>query len=223
MNKKIWMVGLLLLGHIVDARYLSIKNDSQFVDEINSFDYAVACFIKNPHPGKDFDKQLKKDVNLLQDMVKATSETAPYKKLLKKEVGFLVIDVDRESVRPLVQKYKIKPDEMPQFLLFKQGKAITTISGELAKLVGFVSKSDLLDFIDDYLGKNLDTIVEKKAEEAAQDREMQLARYEAYASYGPAYRPYNAYGAPYFYAGHTSFYPVGYYGRGYYGYGMIIP
>ena len=116
-------------------------------------------------------------------------------------------------MQPLVRKYKIKDDEMPQFLLFKNGKALNTISGQLAKLVGFISKSDLMEFIDDYFGKNLDTLLAKKAEEREKEQELQIARYQAYGAsrypYG-GWAPYNAWGGPCTYSGYAQFYPYGY-------------
>jgi len=222
MKFKLWFLWIMLVSQGLQARYYAVKNDSQFVDEINKYEFVVACFLRNPHPGKDFDRQLKKDIHLLLDTVKATSETDPYKKLLKKEVGFLVIDVSKDAVQSLVKKYQIKLDEMPQFLLFKNGKVLTAMSGELAKLVGFISKSDLLEFIDDYFGKNFDEILAKKSEEQAEQREMQLARYQAYAAYRYPYggwAPYNPWG-PYAYSGYAHFYPYGY---GYNGYAFFIP
>ncbi len=222
MNMKIWFLAMVLLSQGLQSRYLAVKNDSQFVDEINKYEFVVACFLRTPYPGKDFDRQLKKDINLLQETVRATSETDPYKKMLKHEVGFLVIDVSKDAMQPLITKYKINTDDMPQFLLFKNGKALHTMSGQLAKLAGFISKSDLLEFIDDYFGKNFDEILAKKADEREKDREMQLARYQAYSSYRypyGGYAPYNAWG-PYSYGGYATFYP---YGRGYNGCAFFIP
>ena len=222
MKMKNLMLAIMLLSQGLQARYIAIKNDSQFVDEINRYEFVIACFLRNPHPGRDFDKQLKKDINLLQETVRATSETDPYKKLLKHEVGFLVIDASKDAVEPLIRKYKIISDEMPQFLLFKNGKVITSMSGQLAKLVGFISKSDLMEFIDDYFGKKFDEILAKKADDQEKEREMQIARYQAYASYRypyGGYAPYNAWG-PYSYYGYARFYPYGY---GYNGYSFFIP
>ncbi len=225
MNKKILFLTMILLSQGLQARYFAIKNDSQFVDETNRYEFVIACFLPDPHSGKDFDRQLSKDIKVLQDTVRATSETGPYKKLLKNEVGFVVVDTSRENMNPLLQKYKISTDASPQFLLFKNGKVLTAMSGKLAKLVGFISKSDLLEFIDDYFGKNFDEILSKKADEDAQDREMQIAKYQAAASYRypyGGYAPYNPWGSPgpYIYSGYAQFFPYGY---SYNGYAFFIP
>ena len=221
MNRKIWLLTVILLSQGLQARYFAVKNDSQFVDETNKYEFVITCFLPDPHSGQDFDRKLNKDIKLLQDTVRSTSETGPYKKILKNEVGFVVVDTSKENMTPLLKKYNISTeDDQPQFLLFKNGKVITAMSGKLAKLVGFISKSDLLEFIDDYFGKSFDEILSKRAEEDAQDREMQIAKYQAYASYRypyGGYAPYNIWGSPsgQMYAGYAQFYPYGYSYNGY--------
>ncbi|MBV8660599.1 MAG: thioredoxin family protein [Candidatus Dependentiae bacterium] len=217
---------MLLLSHGLQARYYAIKNEDQFLDEINRYEFVIACFLHNPSSSKDFDKQFKKDVQALQDTVKSTSQTDPYKKLLKDEVGFLVIDMNKDATQPLIKKYEIESDgEMPQFLLFKNGKVITNMSGELAKLDGFISKADLMEFISDYFGNDFDDILAKKSDEQEQERQMQLARYQSYDvaryPYG-GYAPYNPWGSPgpYIYSGYAQFYPYGY---SFNGFAFFIP
>ncbi len=218
--KKRWLLTILLLSQALQARYFAVKNDSQFVDETNRYEFVISCFLPDPRSGKVFDKELHKDIKLLQDTVRATSETGPYKKILKNEVGFVVVDTSRENMAHLLKKYNISTeDDQPQFLLFKNGKALTAMSGELAKLVGFISKADLLEFIDDYFGQNFDEILSKKAESDAQDREMQMARYQANSSYRYplGYSPYNVWGSPsaQMYTGYAQFYPYGFSYNGY--------
>jgi len=212
-------IHILLIGHGLDARYQSIRNESQFVDEINKFEFVLACFVDTPGKGDDYDKKFKKDIQMLQDTVKATSETAPYKKILKHDVGFLVVDLNKDSLDELVEKYNIVQEELPQFLLFKDGKVVSTASGEFAKILGFVSKSDLLEFIDDYFGQGIDEILAQKSDQEDQDREMQLARYDAFAAnrYRPRL-PYNAWSRNPD-SGYNHFYPYGY---GYYGFNYWI-
>ena len=216
---------MMMLSAGLQARYYAVKNDNQFVDEINRFEFVIACFLPDPHSGDDFDKQMKKDIHVLQDTIRSTSEMDPYKKLLKQEVGFIVVDTSRESMAPLINKYDIAVDALPQFLLFKNGKALTSMSGKLATLVGFISKSDLMEFIGDYFGKNFDEILSKKADDEAKDHEMQVAKYQAYASYRypyGGYAPYNPWGSPgpYIYSGYAQFFPYGY---SYNGYAFFIP
>ncbi|MBP6869784.1 hypothetical protein KBC04_02795 [Candidatus Babeliales bacterium] len=225
MKFKIWMLFVVLCSQGLDARYFGIKHEKQFFDEINNHEFVVACFLNNPNFDNDFDKKLKKDVNLLRDTVKAAADTQPFNKLLKKEVGFLVIDASKEEMQSLVDTYKIPMNGKPQFLLFKDGKALNTMAGQLAKLVGFISKADLLDFMGDYFGKEFDDILAKKSDEQAQEREMQLARYQAAGTsrypYG-SWAPYNPWGSPagYIYTGYAAFYPYGY---SYNGYAYFLP
>ena len=222
MKFKMLIVASLLTGVGLQARYISVKNDIQFLDEINKFEFALVCFVQTPHSGnQDGAKFLRKDIKLLEKTIEAISDADPYRNILKHEIGFIVVDAAKDSVRPLIEKYQIAFDEMPQFLLFKNGKVVSSMSGEFAKLVGFVCKADLLDFIDDYFGKALDDILSKKAEEKQEDKEMQLARYAAYAGslypYG-GYAPYNANG-PYTWYGYSTFYQ----NRGYWGNQFFLP
>lgn len=225
MKTKIWLSIIMLFSYNVQARYDTVKNDIQFVDEINKHEFVVACFLPNAYHDKTIDRKLKKDINLLQDTIKSISDMELYKKQLKHEVGFVVADVTKDAMAPLIKKYKISMAEVPQFLLFKNGKALNTVSGKLARLVGFLSKSDVLEFINAYFGKDFDKILSKKADEEEKYREMQLAKYQAFSAYRypyGAYAPYNPWGSPgpYIYSGYAQFYPYGY---GYNGYAFFIP
>ena len=222
MKIKMLIVMGLLAAPSLQSRYISVKNDIQFTQEINKFEYALVCILHNPQSGRDdADKALRKDIKMLEKTIEAVSDTQPYKHDLRHELGFLVVDAAKDSMQSIIKKYAIASNEMPQFLLFNNGKIVSSMSGEFAKLVGFVSKADLLDFIDDYFGKSLDDVLEKKAEERQADREMQLARYDAYAAsrypYG-LYAPYNAYG-PYSWYGYRTFYQNG----GYWGNNFFLP
>ena len=214
------LLSLIMTVCAIQARYSTVKNEQQFLDEINTYEFAVSCFF-NTH-----DAQAKKDIQQIMHMFKAAANTDPYKKLLRQEVGFILVDVSKNELDPLFEKYVQNTDNNPLFLLFKQGKALHTVSGNLATLKGFVDKADLLSFIDDYFGKEFDTILAKKAEQAEQDRQMQLARYDAYSAYRYPYNswaPYVAYGnawGPYTYMGYSQFYPYGY---GYNGYLFYLP
>ena len=206
---KMLSIAMLLMGVTIQARYISIKNDSQFFDEINKFEFALVCFIQTPTAAHNQDdKFLRKNIKLLEKTIEAVADTDLYRHELKHEVGFLVIDTARKDFDALVEKYHISIDEMPQFLLFKNGKIISSLSGEYAKLIGYVSKSDILDFINDYFGKAFDTILEKKEEEKQEEKELQIARYAAFAASRypyDGYAPYNANG-PYSWYGYNTFY-----------------
>ena len=227
MKIKLWIVALLTFSCGLQARYYVAKNDNQFVDELNKHEFAVVCFTGyiDDAMNKGDQKKMKKDIHLLHDTIKATAETDPYKKLLKQEVAFIMIDVTKDSMEPFMKKYNIKLAQTPQILLFKNGKAITDMSEKFAKLSGFISKSDLLDFMNNYWGKDFYEILAQKADEEQQDRDMEMARYQAFAAsrypYG-GYAPYNVWGSPsgQIYTGYAAFYPYGY---SYNGFAYMIP
>jgi hypothetical protein len=219
MNYKMMMLGFIFGTMMLDAKYVSIKNEQQFFDEINSVEFVIACFLPKIEYDKNFDRAAKKDIQLLQDVVKSTAMSDPYKKMLRQEVAFLVVDLSKKSLDDLAAKYPINHQSMPQFLLFKDGKVVSTVSGQLAQLVGFIAKKDLIDFVDEFFGTKLDELVEKKEDDLEKKRELDIAKYQAYASYRypyGGYAPYNAWG-PYAYSGYTQFYPYGY---GRYGFGF---
>jgi len=222
LKTKFLMIMTLLIGINLQARTISIKNDMQFFDEINTYEFALVCFLDTSSAGHhEEDKKLRKKIKLLEKTIDSVSDTQPYRHELKREVGFLIVDITKESVKPLVEKYHVIMNEIPQFLLFHNGKVISDISGEVIKIVGFIEKADLLKFISDHVGKKLDLILEKKEEDKQEEQEMQIARYAAYvASRYPynGYAPYNANG-PYSWYGYSTFYQ----NRGYWGNEFFLP
>lgn len=217
------LVCLVLFFPYVQARYVHIKHEEGFDKEINNTQFVLACFLNNFENNDD--KALQKDNSAMRKIIKAAAITEPFNKLLKQEVSFLVVDMEKGSIQALGEKYNISMNGKPECLLFKDGKQVHQDEDQQAKLTGFVSKADLLDFINDYFGKEFDDILEKKSQEQAQDREMQLARYQAIGAsrypYG-SWAPYNPWGSPaaYIYTGYAAFYPYGY---SYNGYAYFIP
>jgi len=84
MKIKIWflMVGLLSAG--LQARYYVVKNESQFTEELNKHEFAVVSFLGfiDDDISKDDLKKARKDMHVLQDTIKATSDTDPYNKTI---------------------------------------------------------------------------------------------------------------------------------------------
>jgi len=221
MNIKIKVLMLVsLMIHSLSARYELIKHESDFFDDINKYEFSVVCFLDHPDALPLRDGMMKKNIKQLHEIMKAASDTDPFKKLLKQEVGFLFVDIKKYGLDGLAKTYQVPTDSQPYFVLCKDGKVVTKISGKIASLQGFVTKADLLQFIGSYFGNNFDGILEKKAEEQEKEREMQLARYQAYAAsrypYG-GYSPYNVWGSPsgLIYTGYAQFYPYGYSYNGY--------
>ncbi len=228
MKMKIWLFVMILCSlNLLESRHYGAKHENQFIDLINNHQFAIVCFLGQMPENieKDAQKKLKKDMHNLQETIKATADTEPYKKQLKQDVAFIIVENGKDAMAAVLSKYDIPSASTPHILLFKDGKAITDVSGKFAQLSGFVCKADLLDFMNDYLGKEFDDILEQKAEEQAKEREMELARYQAFAAsrypYG-GYAPYNVWGSPSssIYTGYAAFYPYGY---GYNGYAYLIP
>ena len=209
MNKfiKFALLSILLSPFLMEARYKTISTESDFFTQINRYEFSIVCFLQSKYDDDLFDrderKALKREVSLLHKTIKAASETRPFRKILKKEVGFIVVDISKRSMQSIVEKYKI--GRVPQFLLFEQGEVLDATVDNFQSLFGFVTKADILELVDDYFGDEIDEIVSQKEEDAENQREENIARYNAYSrSY---YNPYYSWG------------PYGYYGYARYGYG----
>lgn len=220
------MIALLLSFAALPAKYVSVKNEKQFHDEINSFDFALVALLPLSAQDKNDAGDCKKDMIVLKKMVKALAETEPFKKDLKQEVGFIVLDSAKDGIGPVLEKYSIKDNTTAHFVLFKDGKALPESLDSIKPSDDEqLTKADLLDGMNNYFGKEFDDILAKKSEEQAQEHQMQLARLQSYASarypYG-LYSPYNPWGSPaqYVYTGYAAFYPYGY---SYNGYAYFIP
>lgn len=222
---KIFMISFLCIGSLY-SKYVVIKDEQQFLKELHTHEFVVACFLEHSVSLEKStqNSKLKKEMELIKDMVKSVAYADPYKKDLRNDVSFLIIDINKENLKSLADRYKIACEKnVPQFLLFKHGKITRNPSGKAALLVGFIAKSDLLKFIDNYFGKKLDKVLAKKAEKDEQVRQKQLARYQidpkSHYPYG-GYSPFNPWGDPYIYTGYAEFYPYGY---GYNGYLIYMP
>jgi hypothetical protein len=227
MNIKIWFLALSLVSTGLQARYYVAKNEHQLVEELNKHEFSVVCFLGSADENMDKDdlKKLKKDMHTMQDMMKSVAHTDPYQKMLRQEVVFIIVDMHKDAMESLIKTYNIRLQEKPQIVLYRHGKAMTDMAGNIVKLSGVVVKADLLDFINDYCGKDFDDILAQKAADEAKDREMELARYQAFAAYRypyGGYAPYNVWGSPSgsIYTGYASFYPYGY---SYNGFAYMIP
>jgi hypothetical protein len=80
---------------MVFAKYHEVKSDVDFNKLINQYQYSVACFA--PAQGANDEKEDFKD---LQNRVKAASKYDDFK-LLKKDVGFLMVDTASKKAQDL--------------------------------------------------------------------------------------------------------------------------
>lgn len=194
---KVLKIMFLLLCAMVTSfmhgKFDWISSDNEFLDRINAYKFALVGFVQSRIDGK-YDKQLASEVKKLRKTMQAASQTTPYKDWLKKDVGFFMVDADKDFGKALADDYKVA--KFPMFLLFEQGEILTESKDGNARLEGFVSKADMLTLIDDYFGKILDELVEQKKEIDRLEREERIARYNSYDRYY-GWNPYGGWG-PYY-------------------------
>ena len=204
--RKVLHLFLLSASITLNAEFHIITNRQKYQKFIDTYEYTVVCFIDskkqfvdpaNKRKHKDFVADFKKSL-------KSASLTGPYKNLLKREVGFLCIDISNRPVSDVSDEFDFS--ELPYCVLLERGDVV-----EDALLEGFSSrpkKQTFLKFLDMYAKDDLEELVEKKEEELEQQRAERIARYQAQSHYygwnswggwGPYYYDYGPYGIqPYY-------------------------
>lgn len=213
---------LLLCTQSVQARYHAIKDENQFFDALNHYEFVIACFLPETDM-KDYD--FKKNIHALQNVMRTISQTDPYKRMLKNEIGFFVIDMTKDSLQQIAKKYVTHSKNTVNIVVLQDGKLVIDASDNKAVLKGFATKKDILDFMTKYCGEKIDELLADKYEQQEHEHNVISDRYQASKlaryPYG-GYAPYNPWGSPgtYIYTGYAQFYPYGY---GYNGYDFFIP
>lgn len=192
------------------GRYHAITGEKTFEKLINQYPYAVVCFAQSrPEKGGDISrdeaKQMREDFKELKIRAKSASDSGRYDKYLDKEVGFLVVDVAEGKAEEIDDQFALRA--MPTCLLFKRGKAYTTL-GQYAQIFSPISKDSILSLLEKNVEDELDEIMDKKKEQERLDREERIERYKAYARYPY----YGGWGYPYYGWGWGGYGGWGWYG-----------
>jgi hypothetical protein len=190
-----------LLFSSLEARYHAISNERKYNTSINKYPYTIVCFVDSALPFMDRSekKDYLSDVASFKKALKSASTSGFYNNFLRREVGFLIVDLAKETIKK--KQKELNFSEMPTCLLLKDGEPIDEY-GNPIKITGFSTKKEILDFLDEHIGSDLDLIVEGKKEEEKLDQLERTARYEFYNRYpvwgwGPYYHyPFYGY-SPY--------------------------
>lgn len=195
----------------VDARYHMVTSSRKYHDFINEYQYTVLCFVdsKKEFVDRSEQKDHSRSIALFKKALKSASVSGDYKDFLKKEVGFLLVDVSKRSAKGLEDPFYFS--EMPACVLLEHGEPIDE-HGQPVQIAGFSTKRDILEFLDENVKGELEEIVEKKEEELEQKQAERIARYEAYGR-----SPWGVWGPSYYYG-----YRSPYYSRGYIGFGVVL-
>lgn len=203
---------ILFLSVTLLGRYHRVTNERKYYDFINDYQYAVICFVdsKQEFIDRSEKKDYSKSLSLFKKALKAASVSGNYKKFLKKEVGFLLVDVSKRSAQELDDPFYFS--ELPSCILLEDGEPIDE-NGKMVQINGFSTKRDVLDFLDKNIRDDLDEIVDEKKELLEQERAERIARLEAYRNY-----PLGIW-SPYYYSYRTHPYYRNY---GHVGFGIVL-
>ncbi len=208
MNKKLLLL-IALSPIFVVARFHEIKSEKRFDRFVNDYTHAVVCFAPSgPEGGVEADRDEKKEIRAdFRDVrrgVKAASDHKEYKKYLKKDVGFLLVDSASGRAQEVDEEYALT--KFPTCILFKNGQPISAMP-RYAQIFDPISKSSILDLLEKHFEEDFQALIKEKKEEQRLEREERLARYEATARYGGPYGywgwgygygyPYRGWGYPY--------------------------
>ena len=179
MKRCIKLVLLLMMAAGVHAKVRTVKKYNDFSDALNNKKYVVASFVAEDDilPIKAMKPS---EVKNIKDALKSISNESKYTKYLKKDVSFYIVELTKKFAEDFIKTYDLK--DIPTAIIFKDGAVVKAAKDDKAVLTKFDSKADLLEFIDDYIGSDLDDIIEKKEEQERLDKEARIARDNATAA-----------------------------------------
>jgi len=200
-NKKLISMMIVVLSLFfnlgVHTRVRTFKSDENLRKYLRESGVAVVMFYRTPDRPKDADKAekaaYKDELNDLKDLrarFEVTSKSDEYKEV---DMAFLQGNMNREDVQQVAAEFGVQT--VPAFLVFYEGVPIKQ-AGKPVMLTGDVSRLELNEFVDKYLGDKIDEISEEK--EKVLKRKLQEARLRSYYApywYGyPYWGPYWGYG-----------------------------
>lgn len=215
MKNKIMIVCtffIFFIAGVALSRVKSMRSERKFQRDIGKRQFSVAMIYDEGESVKQ-DAALRSKVDRLENMFRSTSEQRDFRDA---GVLFAKVDINKRDLDIVAQEYHVS--KLPTFFLFRHGSLVKDkTTKQPVKLVGFVSRAQLLEFITKYLGEE----IEDYAKERRRAREYnRLYWWGGYGGYGGYPYGYGGYGWPY----NNYYYPYGHgYGhRGHFGFGFNI-
>lgn len=218
------VVGFLLMPVGLLAKLYVSDSDEQFFKQIARHNLAIVHF--NTYPT---DEQDIPELNRMKDAFFSLSKSDRYKQADLAFFGVNVVTVpelahdynidvpDWDSLEDNPDAIKdLKPEQQAVVMLFKDGKPVEQ-DGKAVKRVGFMTKSELKDFIENYFGSALDArleVVKAARQERIQARPATVVQRVPVAT---TQRVYYDYDDDYYYRPSYRYYRP-YYRGGYYPY-----
>lgn len=158
----------VLFPIVVVAKYQAVHNDAEFDRLLNQYQFSIVCFA----PSNGSDDQMQDFKNLKNRMMVAAKRDDF--NLLRKDIGFLMVDSGSKKLQDLPHDYKIS--KFPTCIIFQDGKIIGS------SIFNPQSTSDIIKFLDKNIGNQLDDLIADRKEDERLNREERIASYYQYAS-----------------------------------------
>jgi thioredoxin-like negative regulator of GroEL len=196
MNKSVMLLGVVglcaALGTITYEK--TVKSRTDFTQEIQKFSHAVVIFYETKFDSKEERKEYEKSFKNARRAFDSVSKMSRYKDA---SIAFLRVDLDKEELARVAERYGI--NELPTYMLFLDGRPLTTQQGVTVKRTGFLEKDEVKDLIERHYGKDINSILKELSRLRQREREERVQSGWSpyfYWGYGGGY----PYGNPYYYA-----------------------
>jgi len=196
MKKSLAVVGFVGLcvglGSITYEK--TVKSRVDFATEIKKFSRAIVIFYETKFDTKEDRKKYTKKFKDARRAFDSASKMPRYKDA---SIAFLRVDLDKEELASLAQRYGV--DALPTYMLFLDGRPLTTQQGVAVQRRGFLEKNDIIKLIERHYGKDINSILKELARLKQREREERVQSGWSpyfYWGYGGGY----PYGYPYYYA-----------------------
>ena len=183
-----------VLSPYLEAKVYGARSDKKFYDRLMKRPLGVAMFYKE-------DKELKKDkeyrikIDQLENMFSVIGRQGYYK---EGGVQFIKANTKYDTIDELAQSFSI--EELPAFLLFKNGVALKDAQGNHIMLTGWVTYEQVENFIRTHLKDDIEKNIKRRAEQLRKRREIERL-YRPYLYWRWGYPGYDPYWYPYWRSG----------------------
>lgn len=180
--KNMMLVFMMFAGSL-QAKFIATNNDKEIQEVLGKYTYTIICIMNQ-------NKKNPREIKSAKDALRIASNSRLYKDLLKKDIGFLFIEMNDKNVAEI--KMILNIQNIPGCALFAQTKKFFDIP-----LSENISSLMFLNILQDNLQHEIKDLAEQREEEAEkirQERIEQESRYGFYPYYQYYYDPYWANG-----------------------------
>lgn len=194
------------------SRIRDVGSEAKFDSALRRHDYVVVMLYYQDREMRKLGQKTE-EIDRLEQMFSSVSREPLYENAA---VAFFSVNLVSRDTTDLLDTYNISAEkELPAFLLFRLGDALSGMGGKAIRISGYLKRDQLISFINsNFKIENLKD--ESDRIEAMEEEEREHRRENRMYWYG-GYRPWGyGYGWPYY--GHH-FGHHGYYGHGGFGFG----